>query len=83
MYLTSSVAYAEPGLQIDLSNKQPWSRQGERYATLQLSVLTWLESEYDFSRPRETDILKFIPNNGARKMLSKDIVSPRDNLELP
>ena len=40
MYLTSNVASEEPGLPIDLSNKQQWSRQGERYKTLQLSVLT-------------------------------------------
>ena len=69
MYLTSNVAYEEPGLPINLSNKEQWSRQGERYETLQLSVLTWLESENSLSRPRETDILKFVPGNGARKML--------------
>ena len=34
MYLTSDVAYEEPGLQVNLSNKRMWSRQGEGSTTL-------------------------------------------------
>ena len=44
----------------------------------QLSVLTYLESEYDFSRPRDSDFLDFDP----RQRRQKDVVALRDNLEL-
>ena len=83
MYLTSNVAYEEPGLPINLSNREQWSRQGERYATLQLSVLTWLESENDLSRPTETDILEFVPQQRRQKDVVDNFVTPRDSLELP
>ena len=83
MYLTSNAAYEEPGLPINLSNKEQWSREGERYATLQLSLLTWLESENNLSRPRETDILKFDPRQRRQKDVVDNFFTPRDSLELP
>ena len=60
-YLTSGVAYEEPGLQVNLSDEGMWSRQGEGSTTLNPPCSPIWRVNKVLSRPRDSNFLDFVP----------------------